>query len=1348
VENISKLTPILYEKNETNFNHNGLGKLTKLLAYEIDEVLNGEFEAFFEYPANGRLADKIDNEMLIKAKPNKKDEPHVFKVYDYELDTFTQTYLIYARSKNIEDLKNNVILDVNVKNLSPTQAWNLAKNNALDPVVTTFYSDITTASSVHWERRSLLSTIAGQEGSMIQYWGGEIKHGINRISLFRRRGQDNVTTVRHGKNLDGLKATYSTKGLVTAIVPYYVKGDDKSIYGDVVKSQYINNYPSTYYDIIEYNDEALGLSREDEPESGYSDSTIKTALNKVAKRYFDENIGKDLPSINMEISLEDISQTKEYEQFKDFEQIEIGDTITVYSKKFNVNINAKVRRVVYNGLTDKNELVEVGTARRSLYDDVRDEFKKVETELQEGIDHAMTSANGKNTNYYGTADPNEAGLVGQNNDSYFRTNGQLKELWIYRDGMWYLEVGDLTGEQIRAEVEQAQQDIAEAQATADNAITEIEVAIDAAGFTSLSDSLTGIQQISQTAQSNAENALTHSLNAISDASTALSNSTDALSQVANIDVRVDDVEGTLELKADKQEVDTLSGIVDTHTLDIQANSESLALKANQDTVDTLAGTVTSLGTEFDIVAGQVNSRVWNTDIETAIDGIEVGGRNLIISSDVTPRTYVASDGSLTSAGGHFLTDFIEVKANEFYTISMLLQRNGYSRIAYYDIDKNFIKRDLFQNQEITQIKPEQDGFIRWAPDVNISISDYVPGYKIERGNKATDWTPAPEDTLARFDHIETEWTQTFDTFSQTVAGIDGRVSKQEQTVSGMESVVYDPETGLSSLNTQLANLIQVAVTGEEMTGAISILENNINARVEKGDVINQINISDENILIQANKIMALGDVVVDGKLTITDEFIAPNAQIDGAKIADATIGSAKIANLDVNKISGNTSNFVLSNWNNISSSVSVDGSGLAIKNTDGSWNSHLGVNGYEFWRNGNEHGSLSTRVARDNNGGPIDGRHSISLFARKDAYISLDYEGSQSGGNGFRALTIGGETGKIFMNNIYPASTPEDYDNGFIFGTANTSTGLIFRHSLASTNKGIFMYGSNRIDLQVDDLRIYSPTTLYGSINANEYSIERINIAEFTGNNKIFRSTSGNFAVSASNHLHLEAGGVLQMTVNKSGNEVDLWSALDMNGWNITGIGRLGMEGNASLTFRNTGYIRRDSSGRLAITAYSGAQGVIALGVGTETSWSDSMRITSTQTVMYVPLNMNGNNITNQSDERLKTNILDHRESSLDKISRFNFVDFEWLKDGREDFGVIAQQVRKVAPELILEDTDGYLSLNNSLLNMMTSHAVQELNMKHESVADVVDKHTDTIHKLQQELSKANRRIEELEGVA
>src|SRR5699024_397118 len=94
-----------------------------------------------------------------------------------------------------------------------------------------------------------------------------------------------------------------------------------------------------------------------------------------------------------------------------------------------------------------------------------------------------------------------------------------------------------------------------------------------------------------------------------------------------------EVENTLSIKADKQTVDDLTGVVDLQALDIKANADGLKLKANQDTVDLIDGRVSSLGTEVSQVAGQISNKVWNTDIETAIDGIEVGGRNLIPNSN-------------------------------------------------------------------------------------------------------------------------------------------------------------------------------------------------------------------------------------------------------------------------------------------------------------------------------------------------------------------------------------------------------------------------------------------------------------------------------------------------------------------------------------------------------------------------------------------------------------------------------------------------------------------------------------------------------------------------------------------
>src|SRR5699024_11100723 len=128
-------------------------------------------------------------------------------------------------------------------------------------------------------------------------------------------------------------------------------------------------------------------------------------------------------------------------------------------------------------------------------------------------------------------------------------------------------------------------------------------------FTGVHEEISQVDKIANQAQINAGTAIDQSLEAIQQASLAVENT-------GSLNVRVDEVENTLSVKADKQTVDDLTGIVDLQALDIKANADGLKLKANQDTVDTLAGTVQSLGTEFDVVAGQVNSRVWKTDIES------------------------------------------------------------------------------------------------------------------------------------------------------------------------------------------------------------------------------------------------------------------------------------------------------------------------------------------------------------------------------------------------------------------------------------------------------------------------------------------------------------------------------------------------------------------------------------------------------------------------------------------------------------------------------------------------------------------------------------------------------------
>src|SRR5699024_11211565 len=112
-----------------------------------------------------------------------------------------------------------------------------------------------------------------------------------------------------------------------------------------------------------------------------------------------------------------------------------------------------------------------------------------------------------------------------------------------------------------------------------------------------------------------------------------------------------------------------------------------------------------------------------------------------------------------------------------------------------------------------------------ADDMDVTI--WRP--KLEKGTKATDWTPAPEDTDAKISHIETEFTQTFERFDQTVSSLDGRVTAQTQEIDRITSTVADSE-GRISVVEQNVNGIQETVSDpvNGLVTQVSTLANGFN----------------------------------------------------------------------------------------------------------------------------------------------------------------------------------------------------------------------------------------------------------------------------------------------------------------------------------------------------------------------------------------------------------------------------------------------------------------------------------------------------------------------------------------
>lgn len=114
-----------------------------------------------------------------------------------------------------------------------------------------------------------------------------------------------------------------------------------------------------------------------------------------------------------------------------------------------------------------------------------------------------------------------------------------------------------------------------------------------------------------------------------------------------------------------------------------------------------------------------------------------------------------------------------------------------------------------------------------------------------------------------------------------------------------ETAIKDSATAVINANAAVAAATEnsdaiVTIRGDMATQSqITQLDKLVNLRVKENDVINQINLSNESILIAGNKIHITGKTTIDNGVIVT--AMIANAAITTAKIGNAAISSAKIA---------------------------------------------------------------------------------------------------------------------------------------------------------------------------------------------------------------------------------------------------------------------------------------------------------------------------------------------------------------------------------------------------------------------------------------------------------------------
>lgn len=172
--------------------------------------------------------------------------------------------------------------------------------------------------------------------------------------------------------------------------------------------------------------------------------------------------------------------------------------------------------------------------------------------------------------------------------------------------------------------------------------------------------------------------------------------------------------------------------------------------------------------------------------DSAVDNIEVGGRNLLVQKNIT-QGYLSTDGKgsfIGSGGGDQTSDWIDVSENKYITITLyedFTNTNNSGRYCEYDADKNCINTVGYNPRQKSSIIIELKATTKYIRVTAIECK--TRRYKIETGNKPTDWTPAPEDTQSQIDNI-TEITTSHTTSISTMQGQISSLISEDTTIKG------------------------------------------------------------------------------------------------------------------------------------------------------------------------------------------------------------------------------------------------------------------------------------------------------------------------------------------------------------------------------------------------------------------------------------------------------------------------------------------------------------------------------------------------------------------------------------
>jgi hypothetical protein len=356
-------------------------------------------------------------------------------------------------------------------------------------------------------------------------------------------------------------------------------------------------------------------------------------------------------------------------------------------------------------------------------------------------------------------------------------------------------------------------------------------------------------------------------------------------------IRNDMVKEDANISASKLDISSLFNAINndgSHTLKsskiyVDANKQTLdvAFKNMTTNVTNLQNTVTTQGTQLTAVQGAISSKVWQQDITTAVNGLQIGGRNLFQNTGYTRgnlylgwyqstttahKDEIVADNATLSGKARKITyveagsqgAYIDIPASlkskknlqkKVYTQSCLLKANKAISVTWGNSSPGFNKSTVNVSTEWQKFEIKTTVVVNYVfsklteffvSNVTAGTELYIADYKFEEGEFATPWTPAPEDTDSSISAVDTK-----------VTTISNQYTSLNQSLTSLTATVNSNTTKISEkADGSTVTALQANVTA--LTADLSGFKTTVSETYTSKTEFNNLQIGGRNLIRNSN----------------------------------------------------------------------------------------------------------------------------------------------------------------------------------------------------------------------------------------------------------------------------------------------------------------------------------------------------------------------------------------------------------------------------------------------------------------------------------------------------------------